>query len=254
MSQIGEELRLNRESKGISLREVENATNIRMKYLIALEAEDFDVLPGKVYIIGFLKTYASFLGMDDQEMVSRLKSQISSDPPSEEFKEQDKTRPKYKRKKTQPNLFIILIISALVIVGLIFAFSHDWGKKISNEGDFPIDNPQEEQQNPTNIPNNPEIPEIPETDPEININEPEISGVSVTVIIKESSCWIEVIIDGVPNFQGTLSEGENRTFIGQEIISIKYGNPRVVEVISNGESIYPVSNSGQVITKEYKEK
>lgn len=251
MGQIGEELRLNRESKAISLREVEDATNIRMKYLIALEAEDFDVLPGKVYIVGFLKTYARFLGLNDEEMVVRLKSQLAFGNLQEETQEKElpKAKPRYKRKKNKSSLLIILIIVVLIIAGIAFAFLRDRDKNMTNESNPSKETPQAVQKDPS------KTPDTTKTDPvEQTNNGSEINGVSVIVIVKEASCWIEVKIDGAADFQGTLDAGENRTFIGQKIISIKYGNPKVVEVIANGEKIYPVSNSGQVITKEYKEK
>lgn len=246
MGQIGEELRLHRESKGISLREIEEETKIRMKYLIALEADDFDALPGKVYVIGFLRTYARFLGMNDEEMVNSLKSLPSFNVHEEETKEK-------KKKKTAPKsvkskYLILIIVLALVIGGISFAFFRDGDKNKPNEIVPQTQTPPEEQEAPNNIPG------TPETESQTDANsESEINGVSVTVIIKESSCWIDVHIDGKSFFQGTLSAGENRTFIGQEKISIKYGNAGVVEVIANGESIYPVGNIGQVITKEYTE-
>ncbi|MEL7564295.1 MAG: RodZ domain-containing protein [Dehalobacterium sp.] len=242
MGQIGDELRLYRESKGISLREVEEATKIRMKYLIALEADDYDALPGKVYVIGFLRTYARFLGMNAEELVNSLKSQSSFEVQEEETKE--KVKPT--RKRSHPTALILIIVLALVIGGISFALLHDWDMNTPNENVPQTETPQEEPDTPGNIPDTSE----PENQNDGN-SESEINGVSVTVIIKESKCWIGVNIDGVSDFEGTLYAGENRTFSGQEKISIKYGNARVVEVIANGESTYPVDNTGQVVTKEY---
>ena len=47
---VGEKLRSAREENGLTLTEVENETKIRRKYIVALENEDFDVLPGKVML------------------------------------------------------------------------------------------------------------------------------------------------------------------------------------------------------------
>jgi len=244
MGQIGEELRLHRESKGISLREVEEATKIRMKYLIALEADDYDALPGKVYVIGFLRTYARYLGMNDEELVNSLKSQSSFEVNEEETKEKAKPA----SKKSNSSILILIIVIALVIAGISFVFLRDGDNNSPSENLPQTETPQGEQDTPSNI------PDTPETENQNDANsESEINGVSVTVMIKEDKCWIDVNIDGVSDFRGTLNAGENRTFSGQEKISIKYGNAGVAEVIANGESIYPVGKIGEVITKEYTE-
>ena len=64
MGGLGNTLREARQQRGLSLNDVERATSIRMKYLEGLEAEDFEALPAPVYIKGFLRTYARYLGLD----------------------------------------------------------------------------------------------------------------------------------------------------------------------------------------------
>jgi cytoskeleton protein RodZ len=246
MDLIGEELRIRRESKGLSLREVEDATKIRMKYLIALEADDFDALPGKVYVIGFLRTYARFLEMDDEELVNKVKS--LSQFAEEQDEEPEKTT--IKKSPGSPNLILIIaVIAALIFAGIVYTLSRDKNDKIPEES---IPQTQTNSENESSDNGSAQNTQETETNQDAN-NEMEISGVSVTVIIREASCWMDVKIDGKNDFNGTLKAGENRTFVGQEKITIKYGNAGAVEVIVNGESIYPVGNPGQVITVEYTE-
>jgi hypothetical protein len=78
--EIGRTLELARKRRGLSLKQVEEATKIRAVYLADLEWEHFDVLPA-VYMQGYLKTYASFLHLDADAMVGELKRRRS---PSEE--------------------------------------------------------------------------------------------------------------------------------------------------------------------------
>jgi len=66
---VGEQLREARENKGLDLFRVERDTKIRMKYLEALEGGDFSDLPGEVYTRGFLRNYASYLGLDADEII-----------------------------------------------------------------------------------------------------------------------------------------------------------------------------------------
>ena len=73
MQEIGGILRRAREGRGASLREAQAATKISLKYLEALECGDEAAFPGEVYLKGFLRTYAEFLGLDGWEMVRRYR-------------------------------------------------------------------------------------------------------------------------------------------------------------------------------------
>jgi cytoskeleton protein RodZ len=65
---IGATLREARNRRKIDLSEVEAATKIRTRYLRAMENEEWDVLPGGSYTRGFVRTYASFLGLDGERL------------------------------------------------------------------------------------------------------------------------------------------------------------------------------------------
>jgi cytoskeletal protein RodZ len=71
-SKIGRALELARKERGLSFKEVEEATKIRAGYLQELERENFDVLPA-VYVQGSLKTYANYLQLDGEALVQELK-------------------------------------------------------------------------------------------------------------------------------------------------------------------------------------
>lgn len=72
---IGRALEEAREEVGLSLRDVEEGTRIRSRYLRALEREEFDVLPA-VYVLGSLKTYGDFLGLDGAALSRQLKASL----------------------------------------------------------------------------------------------------------------------------------------------------------------------------------
>ncbi len=69
-SGIGERLRNARQTRGLSLEEIEAGTRIRRRYLEALEAEAFDEVPGPAYVKGFLRTYATYLGLSPDDLVA----------------------------------------------------------------------------------------------------------------------------------------------------------------------------------------
>src|SRR5882757_8549399 len=57
----------------IDITEVETRTKIRAKYLRAIENEEWDLLPGPVYVKSFLKTYGDFLGLDSRMLIDEYK-------------------------------------------------------------------------------------------------------------------------------------------------------------------------------------
>jgi len=65
----GKELKQLREGMGLELQAVSNETKISLKILESLEEESFQKLPALVYLKGFLKSYAQFLGLDPQKVV-----------------------------------------------------------------------------------------------------------------------------------------------------------------------------------------
>jgi cytoskeleton protein RodZ len=72
MGDIGTRLRDERERLGIGIDQIEAETHIRAKYLLALEEDRFDVLPGPAYVRAFLRGYAERLGLDAQELMAEL--------------------------------------------------------------------------------------------------------------------------------------------------------------------------------------
>lgn len=75
---IGEVLKRARTRQGIDIRTVEDRTKIRTKYLRALEAEDWEILPSPAYAKGFLRTYAQLLGLDADAIVDEFREQVES--------------------------------------------------------------------------------------------------------------------------------------------------------------------------------
>lgn len=75
-NQVGDVLRQARNRRKVELSEVETATRIRLRYLQAIEAEEWSVLPGGVYTRGFIRTYANFLGLDGDRLVEDYRASV----------------------------------------------------------------------------------------------------------------------------------------------------------------------------------
>ena len=75
MAELGQQLRAAREARGLGIDDVAQGTRIRPAYVRALEEERFADLPAPVYVRGFLRNYATFLGLDAEELISTLEQQ-----------------------------------------------------------------------------------------------------------------------------------------------------------------------------------
>jgi len=81
---IGEILKTSREEQGLSLEEISLLTKVNQKYLAAIEADNWDVLPSAVQQKGFVRTYARALEIDPAPLLGRLRSIIQVDDIADE--------------------------------------------------------------------------------------------------------------------------------------------------------------------------
>jgi cytoskeleton protein RodZ len=73
---IGEKLRLARETRGIALRDISEQTRISMRYLEAIEADDYRRLPGGIFNRSFIRAYAKQIGYDEQEALEEYSTMM----------------------------------------------------------------------------------------------------------------------------------------------------------------------------------
>lgn len=81
MSELGQQLREARLQKGMSLDDVQEVTKIRKRYLEAIEAGDYKVLPGSFYVRAFIKTYAEAVGLNPDQLLEGHKQDVPKPEP-----------------------------------------------------------------------------------------------------------------------------------------------------------------------------
>ena len=118
----GERLRAAREAKGLSIDDVCAATRIPKRHLETIEDGDFAVLPGRTYAIGFSRSYAKAVGLNDEEIVNEVREQLGIEDPAERLRDgtmqtEDPTR------LPSRGLVFGSIIAAVVLLAGLFAFS-----------------------------------------------------------------------------------------------------------------------------------
>src|SRR5688572_18199112 len=113
LASFGDELRREREIRGISLKEIADATKISKRFLDALERNDHRTLPAPVFTRGFVREYSRYVGLNAEEMVNRYNFAAANDdriekPPQVEKYPQTPPRdisPKPPRKRGIPPVY-----------------------------------------------------------------------------------------------------------------------------------------------------
>ncbi|MDR1909861.1 MAG: helix-turn-helix domain-containing protein [Spirochaetaceae bacterium] len=120
MDALGDKLRSAREEKGYTFEQVSRETNIAARYLEALETEDFDKFPGEAYLLGFLRNYGEYLGLDAEDLLSNYRAiRIQEQPvPVEQLLRPPSPVPKIIR-----NVGII-VLAAAALGGAIYFFQN----------------------------------------------------------------------------------------------------------------------------------
>jgi cytoskeleton protein RodZ len=81
MASFGENLRREREMRGVALEEISAATKIGVRFLNCLEMEEFEKLPGGIFTRSFIRTYARYLGLDEERVLAEY--QLVAKPKSD---------------------------------------------------------------------------------------------------------------------------------------------------------------------------
>lgn len=85
LKKMGEKFRTKREELNLTLKEVENATSIRMIYLQAIEEGRVDHFLSNVYALGFIRQYASFLGFESDKLNKEFPEALRLPPEKQDF-------------------------------------------------------------------------------------------------------------------------------------------------------------------------
>jgi cytoskeletal protein RodZ len=235
---VGEILRAEREKKGISIRDVEQGTSIRGIYLQAIDDGKYSAVPGEVYLKGFIRNYANFIGLSGQEMVEIYRnSQIPTvaPPPIEDESPKTKvTSNNYTKKNnsiTKP-LAAFIIVVALTAAALL-SLNHSFFAKL-------LATPPVQQQTPPVV----VTPPPPVKPAPVPTSKPVVLAVKYL-----DQSWTQVFVDGKEVYEGMPIVGETLTWTADHTITIKLGNAASVNLTYNGQLQSKLGNDGEVVEK-----
>ncbi len=241
---IGARLAEARRRRGKSLQDIEAILRIRSQYLEALEKNDFEQIPGEAYAKAFLRSYASYLDLDSEELINEYVKLRRSAEPHPPFKEPTLTSFPISGR-------ILLLVFAVVLAFLAFILFRPLLFRGGGESTSPSQ--EETVSQPTSQPVETETEEetmpLFEEEPTVPPLVEETKKVKITVKVVGSNSWLRVLVDGENEFEGILTQGEERTWEGTETVTLRIGRPSSVEVSKNGEKV-ELSSASQGIFEE----
>ncbi len=266
MGRFGEKLRRERELREITLEEVATATKIGTRSLRALEEEKFDRLPGGVFNRGFVRAYARYVGIDEDEAVMDfLEASKEAEPESKELnkiaviaKQVESSRAREPGARRRGAMaFACTLLAVLVLAGVALAgwpYLEKWRHENPAQGKLAkLQSLYQQVQaaTKTSTPSNAAAPNAVQSGAEIKPAGPVASPVSTEsptaapaskeislVVSAKQRSWIEVTADGKVVMRGTIdpdsSNQAERTFTARTQLVLVTGNPNGIELTFNG--------------------
>jgi cytoskeletal protein RodZ len=232
MASFGENLRRERELRGVELRDIADATKISVRFLQALEQDRVDVLPGGIFLRSFVRQYAKHLGLDPDRMVTEFDHVYGSEPVV------PKSASSTRRRSDARPLLVIVGLLLLVGVGLLaWKTSRPLPAAASAE-------PSAIVPPPTSFPPDRVYPP-PTPTPNAAPSAGEVQGLALALTATQD-CWTAVQADGVKVMDRVLKAGESVTINAKSEIVLSVGNAAGVTFSVNGRPGVPLGREGEV--------
>ncbi len=247
MPDIGNSLREARIRRGLSINDVEAVTRIRSKYLQALEENDFEVIPGPTFVKGFLRTYALFLKLDADLILSEYRS--TYEPRGDEVatlrtdltqQPRSRTATERKRKRTRRTQrgYVLAGVAAVVLVALLAWFGAGRGDEAASLESDNLNPPTSTSLvDSASVSTTTTAPgEVSSTTTSAPVATTTGENVVFVVNVTEGSCWLVIREDseqGAELYAGTLSAGGQQTFDGAKRYWMMAGRPEVLAITVN---------------------
>lgn len=122
---FGEHLKREREMRGVSLEEISAATRISVRFLEALENEQWERLPGGIFNRGFIRSVARFLGLDEENLVAEYAMETHERPEIAVWTKEPV------RKRTNWTAIGGAIAVAILVIAGAWYFHHRYAAEIS---------------------------------------------------------------------------------------------------------------------------
>lgn len=230
MATFGENLRRERELRGIDLREIAEATKISVRFLQALEQDRLDVLPGGLFPRAFVRQYARHLGLDAERLVAEFVFAQSGDRPQEKTAE---AMPRPGRSK-----FLGMLALVLVATGTLLAFRTLPSARSARPA-------APAASAPSPIRPGDRVYPPPSAESAATSVQGGAQGLVLTLSARQS-CWVAAQADGSTVLNRVMTEGETETLEAQGEIVLSVGNAGGLTFSVNNRPGVALGRNGEV--------
>jgi cytoskeletal protein RodZ len=248
LSEIGAYLQNLRQRQEISLEDVASTTLIPVRTLAAIEAGDLNRLPEPVYVQGFIKRYADAIGVDGTEFANAFPTGMSSRPAKRTWRG---------HMEAQLRPVHLYLVYTFLVIGSISGLSYLLNRSAGQQPRF-ASTTQVESQMSAPAPADFYGPPAPA---QANLaTPPKVAKVSnlltdkpvrVSLTVKGQQSWLRITVDGKTEFEGMLQQGTQRTWTGNEAVTVRAGDAGAVEVSYNESQPQPLGTPGDVQEKTF---
>ncbi len=251
---IGEILRREREKKGLTYNEIFEITRVRPSILDALENEDWDVLPSRVFVTGFVRSYARALGLEEEELVALYHKAAPS--------EKRPSRPDVKFDKPNKGLIVLVAFSAVAVLSAYFLFKKNPTNKeisvkptmvISASNDFiPVPKDQLDESSLAPVKTSQPV-ETGTPDEDLVSSEPEQAPPKdkpSEMVLKANvsdGTWVKIYVDGKKPKEYIFRAGSRHEWRAKHGFELIIGNAGGIGFEFNDEKIENLGQPGQVV-------
>jgi cytoskeleton protein RodZ len=271
MGAFGERLRREREMRGISLNEISESTKISRRHLEALEGEDFDALPGGVFNRGFVRAYARFVGIDEEQAVADYNAvRHEQPPPPDQFPLEVHDKPDRELNPRRSPIPLILAVTALLgFIATAWVRSRSRQPEAGKNATPPVAASADVSGNASPSPPAPataaahSVPVAATTPAPVNSVEP-ASKKSVApplpsptptpdrrfvvVVRAKEDAWVSLNADGLTAWEGFLKADRQRLVRAGKRIVLTTNNAGGLTVSHNGKVLRALGNENEVRT------
>lgn len=235
---VGEQLRAAREAQGLSLGDIAAQTRVAERHLISIEENRFTELAAPTYAVGFSRSYARAVGLNESEIAARVRRQIDAQPVTRgptlpSFEPGDPARVPPSRIAWFAGLL------AVVVVGVLLVY---WNDFLSPEGDLP-DLLPEATQTQGAAP----VAAVPNAPPAVPVVAP---GGPVVLTATGPAVWVKVTdANGNQLFQKELAQGESWTVPPEaQSPQLRTARPDKLQITVGGRALPPLGDKPEVIS------
>jgi len=243
---LGEFLQQAREDAGLSVDELAHIVNLRPGLIRSMESNDFLPCGGDTYARGHIRNISQIVGSNSKELLAMYDADHSVDSRSihSQLVDNNAAAIRGENRKLSWKVLVGASLSVVVLIGIAqFAIS-------AIDSEPAVTYMVTEEVEPSQTP----IPSPTPTATSTAISSPVTSELTLTIAATRGNSNIHVVTEGVSVYKGPLFQGESKSFVGENSISIYLGNAGDLDLTLNGEQLPPLGDRNQEIRKTFRAK